>query len=239
VTYAAVGTDGVVAVCVHITVVHFQCTLIDIGAVYSIASVTCSAGTVEAPGNIVANSISLITIVHSILTFIGIIAVEAVIKEKEPKETAAVVATKYIVALLGTVAIAIPALIDIGTVEAVSSEPGPTAAGIAARSVAAFSHLLTVTHVSIQVAFIDICAYSPITSVAGNAGTVVASFGIGTVGILITTMTAFRTLIDIIASPAVCDIETESIETRASVASNGVVADMVTWQDFILTLIDI
>ena len=32
-----------------------------------------------------------------------------------------------------------------------------------------------------------------------------------------------------IASPAVSDIETESIKTRASVASNGVVADMVTW----------
>ena len=46
--------------------------------------------------------------------------------------------------------------IHTGTVEAVSSEPGPTAAGIAARSVAAFSHLLTVTQVYIQVAFIDI-----------------------------------------------------------------------------------
>ena len=42
-----------------------------------------------------------------------------------------------------------------------------------------------------------------------------------------------------IASPAVSDIETESIKTRASVASNGVVADMVTWWEFILTLIDI
>ena len=48
-----------------------------------------------------------------------------------------------------------------------------------------------------------------------------------------------KKLLFTIASPAVCDIETESIETRAIVASNGVVADMVTWQDFILTLIDI
>ena len=46
--------------------------------------------------------------------------------------------------------------IHTGTVQAVSSEPVPAAAGIAAQSVAAFSHLLTVTHVYIQVTFIDI-----------------------------------------------------------------------------------